>query len=81
MGPDPAARSIAPLTGPGTPLLLTGAREDPWLPEGTFRATEGVLRRAGLDVRSHLFEGAAHIVRPGELSLAEDLLKGHYAGA
>jgi predicted esterase len=63
-----------PVTFAGTPVLLTAAEDDPWVPTWRVVETAAVMARMGAVVRQRVFPGADHLVRPEEVAEIATLL-------
>jgi phospholipase/carboxylesterase len=57
-----------------TPVLLTTAEDDPWVPPGRTRATAAILEAAGAAVDLRVFPPGPHTVRPDEVAALRGLL-------
>lgn len=58
----------------GTPVRLTTAEEDPWVPPLRVVESAGVFERMGAAVEYRIFPGGDHAVRPEEVALLTALL-------
>lgn len=58
----------------GTPVLLTTAEDDPWVPAWRVVESAAVMDRMGAAVRHRIFPGADHTVRPDEIAEIATLL-------
>lgn len=58
----------------GTPVLVSGGTEDPWIPAHRMRETAALLRGRGARVEEHYYAGAEHVVNDDEIALARTLL-------
>jgi phospholipase/carboxylesterase len=52
----------------GTPMLLTTAEDDPYVPAWRVDESAAVMDRMGAAVRHRIFPGADHAVRPEEIA-------------
>jgi pimeloyl-ACP methyl ester carboxylesterase len=59
----------------GTPVLLTTAEGDPWIPPERTRATAAILEAGGAAVDLRVFPPGPHTVRPDEVAALRDLLR------
>jgi predicted esterase len=58
----------------GTPMLLTTAADDEWVPAWRVVESAAVMDRMGAAVRHRIFPGADHAVRPEEIADIATLL-------
>lgn len=58
----------------GTRVLVSGATEDPWIPEKRMRETARLFADRGARVVEHYYRGAEHVVNDEEISLARRLV-------
>lgn len=58
----------------GTPVLVSGATEDPWIPVRRMRETARLFVDRGAQVVEHYYPGAEHIVNDEEISWARRLV-------
>jgi phospholipase/carboxylesterase len=58
----------------GTPVRLTTAEEDPWVPAWRVAESAGVFQRMGATVEHRIFPGGDHEVRPEEVTMLSALL-------
>jgi phospholipase/carboxylesterase len=58
----------------GTPVLLTTAEDDPWVPPERTRASAEILEAAGAAVDLRVSPPGPHTVRPDEVAALRDLL-------
>jgi phospholipase/carboxylesterase len=58
----------------GTPVRLTTAEDDPWVPAWRVKESAGVFERMGASVDHRIFPGGDHAVRPEEVDMLTALL-------
>jgi predicted esterase len=58
----------------GTPVLVSGATEDPWIPKARMQETARLFANRGARVVEHYNSGAEHCVDDEETSLARRLV-------
>lgn len=58
----------------GTPVLVSGGIQDPWIPERRMRETAHHFSDRGAEVVEHYYRGAEHVVDDEEISLARRLV-------
>jgi phospholipase/carboxylesterase len=58
----------------GTPVRLTTAEDDPWVPAWRVKESAGVFERMGARVEQRIFPGGDHAVRPEEVDMLTALL-------
>jgi predicted esterase len=58
----------------GTPVLVSGGTEDPWIPERRMRETAQLFRDRGAAVEEHYYPGSEHVVNDGEIDIASRLV-------
>lgn len=54
----------------GTKVLVSGATEDPWIPEKRMRETARLFNDRGARVEEHYYRGAEHVISDAEIALA-----------
>jgi predicted esterase len=57
-----------------TPLLISGADEDSWVPATRMRESAEAFQRMGADVQLQLYPGDSHIVSDTEIAAARSIL-------
>ncbi len=73
IGPEGTEWTIAGDFG-GTPVLVSGATEDLWIPEKRMRDTARLFADRGAQVVEHYYRGAEHVVSDEEITLARRLM-------
>jgi len=58
----------------GTPVLVSGATEDPWIPARRMQETAELFKQRGASVSELFYPGQDHIVSDGEVALARHIL-------
>jgi predicted esterase len=58
----------------GTPLLITSAEEDAWVPPARTRESAAILAAAGADADLRVYEPGPHTVRPDEVAATRALI-------
>lgn len=65
-------------TGPleGTPVIISGSRDDPFIPLARMEETARKLTEAGADVQTIHYPGNTHTIRPEEIDAVSALITG-----
>lgn len=58
----------------GTPVLVSGGTEDPWIPERRMRETAALLRDRGAHVEERYYPGDEHLVTDEEVRTARRMV-------
>jgi phospholipase/carboxylesterase len=58
----------------GTPVLVSGGTEDPWIPAKRMRETARLFNERGARVEERYYSGAEHLVSDAEIALARRLV-------
>jgi phospholipase/carboxylesterase len=58
----------------GTPVLVSGGTEDPWIPEHRMRATAQLFRNRGAAVQEYYYQGNEHVVNDDEIAIARRIV-------
>jgi phospholipase/carboxylesterase len=58
----------------GTPVLVSGGTEDPWIPERRMRETAQLFRNRGAAVQEHCYAGNLHVVNDDEIAIARRIV-------
>ena len=59
----------------GTPLLITTAEGDEWVPPGRTEDSARILAAGGADVDLRVFEPSAHAIRPQEVDAVRAMIR------
>lgn len=58
----------------GTPVLVSGGTEDPWIPHARMLETAALLRDRGGAVEECYYQGSEHVVNGDEIGIASRIL-------